>query len=343
MAIQSAVLDPSATRLFDLISSQRITVVIYVAARLGVADHLAEGPVTAAELARRTGADERSLRRLLRALVTIGICQQVGSEQFGLTPVGAHLAGSAKQSLKAYALFEGGMLSRSWARLLDSIRSGKTAAELAGVQNSFEVLARDPELARTFNEAMVAFTRQVVPAVLAAYDFSDIRRLIDVGGGYGELLSAILAAYPTMHGAVFDLPGCGDGAKKQFADTGVGERGEFIGGNFFESVPTGADALIMKSIIHDWNDERSLTILRNCRRALPEAGCLLLVERLMPESLEATAEHAAVALSDLNMLRGPGGCERTQAEYGALLGQSGFRVTRVLPAGRMHVIEARVG
>ena len=166
--------------------------------------------------------------------------------------------------------------------------------------------------------------------------------MIDVGGGYGELLSAILAAYPATSGAVFDLPLCADGTKKQFADTGVGERGEFIAGNFFESVPAGADALVMKSIIHDWNDERSLKILGNCRRALPEAGRLLLVERLMPEGLEATAEHAAVTLSDLNMLRGPGGCERTEGEYRALLEQSGFRLMRALPAGRMHVIEARV-
>jgi SAM-dependent methyltransferase len=201
-------------------------------------------------------------------------------------------------------------------------------------------MAQDPERIRTFNEAMVAFTRQVIPAVLAAYDFSAIRRLLDVGGGYGELLSAILRAYPAMHGAIFDLPRCADGAREQLAAAGVAERSEFLVGSFFESVPNGADAVIMKSIIHDWNDERSLTILRNCRRALPAGGRLLLVERVMPDRLKAEAEHAAVTLSDINMLRGPGGCERTETEYRALLRQGGFATTRVVAAGRMNVIEA---
>ncbi len=344
MATPRAGLDSVTNTVFDLLSSHRITAVIYAAVRLGVTDCLAdEGPRTARELAQQTNAHEGSLRRLLRALVTIGICKQVGDERFELTAVGARLAGSANKSLKAWALFEGEALSRSWGGLLDSIRTGKTAAELAGFRDPFEAMNRNPAAVELFNDAMVTLTRQVIPAVLASYDFSGIRRLIDVGGGYGELLCAILKAYPSMRGAVLDLPRCAEGARKQLTDAGVGDRGEFIAGSFFESVPGGADAVIMKSIIHDWDDERSVKILRNCRAALSKGGKLLLVERLMPEMLADNAEHRSVALSDLNMLRGPGGCERTESEYRELFDKGGFKMIRVAPAGFFNVLEATRG
>jgi SAM-dependent methyltransferase len=329
--------------LFDLMASHRITAVVYVAVRLGVADCLAEGPKTTREVADRTDAHQQSLQRLLRALITIGICKPVGADQFELTSMGKHLAGSAEQSLKAWALFEGELLSRSWSGLLDSIRTGKTAAELAGIDDPFDLMAQDPERVKVFNEAMAALTRHVVPAVLSAYDFSPIGRLIDVGGGYGELLCAILKAYPSMRGAIYDLRRCADGANRHLSEAGLSERGEFISGSFFESVPAGADAVIMKSIIHDWDDARSITILQNCRRALTERGRLLLVERIMPEIPEVDTEHRSVALSDLNMLRGPGGAERTEREYRELASKARFKVTRVLAAGRSNIIEAMAG
>jgi len=335
--------DPSAEALLDLVASHRITASICVAARLGVADCLADGPKTSQELAQRTGAHQPSLHRLLRALVTLGICEPVEREQFALTAVGAYLVGDAEQSLKDWVLFEGGMLWLSWNGLFDSIRTGKNTAQLAGLDNAFELLAQNPNSIMTFNRAMAALTRQLTPAVLAAYDFSRIAKLIDVGGGHGQLLCAILRAYPSMRGAVFDLPRCADGANQQLRAAGVSDRGEFIAGSFFESVPPGADAVILKSIIHDWNDERSLTILHNCRRALAVGGTLLVVERLMPEMLAANPQHSAVTLSDLNMLRGLGGCERTEREYADLLRQSGFRVGRVLPAGSWSLIEATAG
>jgi O-methyltransferase domain len=201
------------------------------------------------------------------------------------------------------------MVLRSWAGLLDSIRTGKPAAELAGFDSGFELIADKPRLVRMFNEAMAAFTRTVIPAVLGAYDFSGIGRLIDLGGGHGQLFCAILQAYPDMRGAVFDLPRCAEGAKRQLAEAGVGERGEFIAGSFFESVPDGADALLLKSIIHDWDEERSLKILGNCRGALAEGARLLLIERLMPELPKVDPKHRDAVLSDLNMLRGTGGRE----------------------------------
>jgi hypothetical protein len=334
--------DQSQSELYDLIGAQRITAVIYTAARLGVADVLADGAKSSREIAKRTGAHEASLRRLLRALVAIGVCDEVASDSFALTAVGAHLAGGAEKSLKAWALFEGELLTRSWVSLIDSIRTGKTAAELANVGNTFDLMARDPEVVKTFNEAMVAFTRTVVPGLLAAYDFAGIGCLMDVGGGYGELLCAVLAAHPSMRGVIFDLARCEEGARREIERARLGHRAEFVSGSFFESVPGGADAIIMKSIIHDWNDERSIAILRNCRRALPPAGKLLLVEREMPEVVDASADHRAVTLSDLNMLRGPGGAERTEKEYRGLLSAGGFEMKRLVAAGRMGLIESIV-
>ena len=334
--------DSPATLLLDLIASHRITAVIYVAARLGIADLLAERPRTTEELAQSSGADERSLHRLLRALTALGICQQLDESRFGLTALGANLAGDAKHSVKVWALFEGELLAGTWRGLLDSIRTGKTGAELAGSDDSFELMARNPAHVQVFNEAMLAFTRLIVADVLAAYDFSGITRLMDVGGGYGQLLCAILHAYPDLRGVVFDLPRCAAGATRHLDEAGLSDRAEFTPGSFFASVPAGADAIIMKSIIHDWNDERSIAILTNCRRALPTGGRLLLVERLMPERPEVTAHDRLVTLSALNMLRGPGGCERTEREYRELLRAGGFAMTRALPAGRFAVVEANV-
>jgi len=342
MTAQRDSADSTITALLDLIGAHRITAIIYVAVRLGVVDALLDGPQPAQRLAERSESDERSLRRLLRALVALGVCEQQG-DRFVLTALGRPLAGNAEPSLKPWALFEGELLYRSWAGLLDSIRSGKTAAELARVDDTFELMARNPAHVQTFNAAMVAFTHLIAPDVLDAYDFSGIRKLMDVGGGYGELLCAILRAYPSLHGAVFDLPRCAENATRQFSDAGLSGRAEFISGSFFDSVPTGADAILMKSIIHDWNDARSIAILTNCRRALPGGGRLLLVERLMPEQVEVTVQDRFVTLSDVNMLRGPGGCERTEREYRELLQAGGFAMASIRPAGRMAVIEARVG
>jgi len=332
--------DPSLTALLDMIAGHRLTAVIYVAARLKIPDLLDDGPKTAAELATGTEAHEPSLRRLLRALVTLGLCTQQG-DKFELKAMGRLLSGNARQSLRPWALFEGQLLVQSWASLLESIRTGKTAAELSGLTGDevFEQMAKSG-IADVFNRAMVAFTRIVAPAVVTAYDFSGISRLIDVGGGHGELVCAILSAHPSMRGAILDLPQCAEGARRHLAETGMGARCEFIAGSFFDSVPPGADALIMKSIIHDWDDARSVKILTNCRRALTTTGKLLLVERVMPDAPEADAEDRATALSDLNMLRGPGGCERTEGQFRSLLGQGGFRMARVFSAGLMNVIEA---
>lgn len=323
----------------DLIDSYRVTAIIYVAARLGIADILAHGPKSPDELALEVGAHEPSLRRLLRALLTVGVCTSTHENRFELTEIGRYLAADANQSLKPWVLFEGGMCWRFWGTLLDSIRTGKTAPQLAGFDNVFDMMRQSPENVATFNAAMAAFSGTVIPGVLAAYDFSGITRLIDVGGGHGQLLCAILKAHPSLRGCVFDLPRCAEGAKQRLVEAGVSERGEFVAGNFFEGIPAGADAAILKSVIHDWDDELSAKILGNCRLALRAGGRLLLVERLMTARPKANKDDRSVVLSDLNMMLIPGGVERTEDEYRELLGGSGFKVTRTLPAGRVNVIE----
>jgi hypothetical protein len=331
----------SALRLFDLIQSHRVTAVIHVAIQLGIAELLRDGSRQVGELAKATGADERALGRLLTALSTIGICERSGKDGYVLTEVGRGLDGAAEQSFKAWAIFEAEMLSKRWSGMLETVMTGKTAAELQGFSSSFELMGKSPEDVEKFNAAMAELTRLVTPAILRSYDFNGISHLMDVGGGSGELLGAIAQQNPKLRGTVFDLPRCAEAAGRHLQQIGVSDRVEFLPGDFFKSVPPGADAIILKSIIHDWNDARSISILRNCREALPAGGKLLLVERLMPEKPTATDEDKAHALSDLNMMRGPGGCERTKAQYRELVEQSGFALAAVHPAGRFNVIEAR--
>jgi len=224
--------------------------------------------------------------------------------------------------------------------LIDSIRTGKTGTELAGAgQERFEVIAKNNQ-AELFNEGMVSLTRVVRADLLSVYDFSGIGTLMDVGGGVGELMVAILRKYPSMRGLVFDLPHCAEDANKNLGDSGFADRCQFIGGNFFESVTSGADAILMKSILHDWNDDRCLLILRLCREALKPGARLIVVDRILPDKIEPRADHLATVLSDINMLRGPGGRERTETEQRELLTSAGFRLTRIVPAGRVNVLEA---
>jgi hypothetical protein len=332
--------DSSASALLHLVEGHRSTAVIYTAAKLAIADLLFDGPRTAAQLAHLTDTHERSLRRLLRGLVVLAICRETADGKFALTEMGRHLAAGSEQPLKAWALLEGGMLRAKWGELFESIRTGKTVDELAGLgQERFEVIAKTRD-AGVFNEAMVSMSRLTIPDILAAYDFEDIPVLMDVGGGLGELMGAVLKKCPAMRGVVFDLPHCAQGAKKNLSESGVSDRCEFIGGSFFESVPSGADAIMMKSVIHDWNDERCARILANCRAVLPRGARLIVIDRVIPDAPEPNADTLSAVMSDLNMLSGGGGCERTEGEFRALLAKAGFRLERVVPAGRYAVMES---
>ena len=294
-------------------------------------------------LTAQTEANQDALSRLLAALSTVGICTPSGEGRYALTELGASLDGTDDRSLKGWVIFEGQMLAQSWTGMLETIMTGNTAAQLAGVDNSFDLMARDPDKIRVFNAAMADITRIVTPAVIRAYDFGKITHLMDVGGGAGELIGAVAAQYPHLSGTILDLPRCAAPAANHLSGLGVGDRVKFLAGDFFKTIPSIGDAIVMKSIIHDWSDELSLTILGNCCKALPKTGTLLLVERLMPEHPGVNDEHREKALSDLNMLRGPGGRERTEREYVQLLHEAGFVHKATYPAGRSSVIEARVG
>ena len=203
-------------------------------------------------------------------------------------------------------------------------------------------LGQSTERVKLFNESMVSLTSAMLPELLMSYNFSELGTLMDAGGGFGQVMCATLKKYRAMRGIVFDLPRCAEGARKNLAESGVADRCEFLGGIFFESIPAVAEAILLKSILHNWNDERCIRILRNCHSALKPVGRLIVVDRVMPQRLGTEPDHVAATLSDLNMLRGPGGCERTEREFRELLTKGGFNLNRIVPAGRYCVIEAIV-
>ena len=326
--------------LLEMVQSHRITAVIYSAAKLDVAEALRGGPQSAAELAPLLGADPNALHRLLVALTTLGLCTIDRSGKFGLSELGKQLDGLAPSSIKDWVIFEGELLARSWAGLSDSVRSGRSAAQLQGLENSFDLMVKTPRSVPIFNAAMANLTRLVVPDIVAACDFSESRVVMDIGCGSGELLASVLSRHGNLRGIGFDLLRCAEAANRHMRQAGLSDRFEFVPGDFFEEVPTGPDTFLLKSVIHDWSDERCDVILANCRNALPGDGHLILIERVMPDCPACDPRHRSHALSDLNMLRGPGGCERSQSQYEALLDRSGFRLRRVVPAGLFSVIEA---
>lgn len=330
-----------ATCLLDMVNSSWMTQAIRVAAELRIPDLLAGGPKRSEELAAAAGAHAPSLDRLLRALTTIEICREGDDGTFELSPMGELLRSEVDGSLRSWTIFWGNHLWPVWGRLPDAVRTGQSGrtTETGGVD--FDRLERNPEEAAVFNAAMVELTRLSARSVVEAYDFSGLTRIVDVGGGYGELLAVILVAHRRAQGVLFDLSHAIEAAAPHLQRAGIADRCELVAGNFFDSVPSGADTYVLKSVIHDWNDERSRVILDNCRRAMGSGARLLLVERIVPERLEPSPTHQAIVRSDLTMLVALGAKERTEAEFDALLNSAGFQITRVVPAAAgFSVIEA---
>ena len=330
-----------AQRLLECVTSSWMAQATYVAAELRIADLLADGPRTSEDLAAATGAYAPSLHRLLRALTTIDICREREDGSFEITPIGSLLGTDVPGSLRSWTIWWGTNLWQVWGNLLYSVKTGESARKLLTGTDGFKHLEQDPEAAAVFNRALVELTRLVSESVVRTYDFSGLKRIVDVGGGYGELLISILRANPAISGVLFDLPEVIEGGKRRFEEAGLASRCEFLEGDFFESVPGGADAYILKSVIHDWDDKNSERILENCRHAMAEGERLLLVERVLPDRLEVSAAHQAVVRSDLTMLVAHAAQERTEAEIRGLLSSAGFRVTRILPLGMtFSIIEA---
>ena len=327
---------PPQMALFQMATGFWTTQSIYVAARLGIADLLKDGPKTSEELARATNTNAFMLYRVLRALAGLGIFAEDEQKRFGLTPLAEPLQ-SGPNSFRAMAIHLAENSSwKAWGNLLESVRTGETAFTLANGAEVFPYYAEHKESFEPFNEAMTNLSEAVIKAVVPAYDFSSIRKLVDVGGGHGALLSAILKANPSTRGVLFDLPTVVEGAKERLAAEGVSDRAEVLGGDFFDSVPTGGDAYVMKLIIHDWDEERARLILKNCHSAMVDGGRLLLVETVVPEG----NEPSFAKMMDLQMLVMTGGRERTEAEYRDLFAAGGFKLTRVIPTeSPMSIVE----
>lgn len=315
-----------------MITGYWISQSIYVAAKLGIADLLKDGPKSCDELANAVRAHPDALCRMLRALASMGIFAENQNGHFELTPLAVPLQTGVPGSLRAWAVMMGEeWVWRPWGELLYSVRTGETAFHHVFAMEHFDYLSRNPEAAVIFNEGMTASPMQPASAVVAAYDFSRFRTIVDVGGGQGFQLAAILEANPHTSGVLFDLPHVIEGARSLLEAEGVAARCELVGGDFFQSVPAGGDAYILKTVIHDWDDDHSITILKNCYRAMANSGRLLLVERVMPARMEQSASFQLVARGDLQMLVMAGGRDRTEAEFRALLDAAGFMLTNIVP------------
>ena len=322
--------EPSPNEQLDgMITGYWISQAIYAAAKFGIADHLKDGPKSVDELAEATATNADALYRLLRALASKGIFAEGEPRQFSLTPLAELLQSDVPGSKRALALMSGDEQFRAWAEIDYSIQTGKIAFEKVYGKPIFDYLGDNPDKARIFDAAMVGIHGRESDAILDAYDFSQIGVVTDIGGGNGSQITGILHRHTAMKGILFDLPHVIERAKNQIESAGLSDRCELVAGNFFDAVPEGADAYMMRHIIHDWDDEKSLTILRNCHRAMSSNGKLLIVESVIPSGNEPFGGK----FLDLVMLLIPGGKERTDDEYRMLLGKAGFELTRVVPTG----------
>jgi hypothetical protein len=329
---------PPHVQIIQMATGYWISRVVYAAAKLGLADRLAAGPRSAAELAGETKTHARSLHRLMRTLASLGILTERDAGRFALTPLGDALRTGAPGYALPSVLTLGGPIGwKGFEEMLYSLETGKTGFEKAFGMPAFDYLAQHPDEASMFSETMIGVHGAEPPAVAEAYDFSSIGTLVDVGGANGNMLATVLGRHPKLRGILFDLPHVVRDAPAFLAARGVADRVEIQPGSFFDSVPAGGDAYILSHIIHDWSEEQCQTILGNCRRAMGPNARLLIVEMVLPEG---DTPHFGKIL-DMTMLVLPGGQERTAPEYSELLGKAGFRMSRVVPTeSAVSVVEA---
>jgi len=300
---------------------------VYVVAALGIAELLAGGAMTAAQLAQATQAHEQSLYRVLRLLASLGVLTEHEDRSFTLTILGERLRADVPASMRSWAMLVdcgGGM--RSFEPIIETVKTGEPGLDIAYGSGLFEFLAAHPDQAQQFQAAMSERTAALAPSVAAGYDFSAMRTVADIGGGKGTLLAAILRAHGHLRGILFDLPSVAADAAALLQAEGVADRCEIVAGDFFQDVPDGADGYVLANVLHDWEDAASVRILSACRRAMAKDGRVLIVERLIPDD---PADAVPVLLSDLTMLVITGGKERTNAEYGQLLADAGMTFASV--------------
>ena len=328
---------PPERALHQLLAGMGIARALQVAAQLRVADQLKDGPKTISDLAAATGTHAPSLHRLLRALSSLGVFAEVQDGTFAHTPLSQLLQIDAPGSLHAIAMFQGEPSQwMAWGDLEYSVRTGLPAFDHTHGEDFWTYLATHPVTARIFNEAMVAFTAMAVPAILT-YDFTPISTLVDVGGGFGALLIKILTANAHLRGILIDHPAVVEEAQRRIADAGLATRCELVSGDFFENMPAGADAYLLKQVLHTWDDRHCTEILQRCRQAMSPSGRVLVLEqvRLPGRAVPTTL------LQDLQMLAVFSGRERTEQEFAALFAASGLRLTRVISSPTPYsIVEA---
>ena len=332
---------PPATALLQLLFGKHISYSLSAVARLGVADHMGEEPVAVEKLAGKVAAHPPSLYRVMRTLAGVGVFEETSDRCFGLTPLGELLKTAAHGSYRYLAIQLGDQWStRPWEHFTDTLRTGVDGVTQAFGKNVFELFAEEPEQARTFNLSMTSLSAVMMDALVNAYDFSSIERLADIGGGHGMLLASILNRYPEMRGVVYDLPEVVVGALSQSHFAQCGDRIQIEAGSFFDRVPAGCDAYMMKFILHDWSDDFCRKILGRIREQLPAYGRVLIFEQIVT----ADSALSPAKLIDLEMLAVTvGGKERTANEFGKLLSSAGLQLTQIVQTeSPICILEARV-
>lgn len=329
---------PPPIAVLDMMTAAMVTRAIYTAAKFGIADVLSDGPLTAEAIATQVDANPDAVFRMLRTLASRGIFAQQADGRFTLTPMADALRADAPTSVRGLVLFWGDQRHwEHWSQLPYAVQTGQPAVDALRGKPFFDFLDDDPEFAALFNEGMTSVSEMEIGPVLAAYDFTGAGTIVDVGGGHGGLLAAILRKWPQSRGILFDSEAVVEGAPAVLNAAGVADRCTVVGGSFFESVPSGGDVYVLKHIVHDWDDSNALQILRNIRAAISSSAKLLVIESVVPDD---DREHLSKIL-DLEMLLVATGRERTAAQYAELLRAAGFRLTRVIPtAGPSSVVEA---
>lgn len=324
----------AATALLQQIAAGWVSQALHAAVELGLPELLGEQARTAAELAADSASEARPLEQLLRALVAVGVCDEVAPQRYALTATGAHLRLDHPRSLAHWTRWWGRNLWPLWPELGATVRSGESArVRLLGTQG-FEHLQQDEESARLFHAALAELARLVADRVADLDCFATAQHVIDVGGGHGEILAAVLGRHRGLRATLLDQAHALPFAHARLDGAGVLKRSELVAGDFFESVPGGADLYLLKSVLHDWADEPAVQILRRCRDALTRDGArLLVIERVLPDRMQSSAEHQDLARSDLTMLLAHGAGERRLADFERLFDAAGLCLERVRPLG----------
>jgi O-methyltransferase domain/Dimerisation domain len=334
---------PPAIMLRQLAYVMRASRALYAAAELNIADILAAGPMTSEEIGAKAGADGPTMRRLIRALVAHGVFEELEFNRFRLNTVGELLRRDVPGSQRAGVLFAAGATRwELWSDFLECVRTGQAAVERAFGKTIFERNAENPVEAALFSGAMASYSAALSAPLMAAYDFGSFRRIADIGGGTGRLIADILVANAEMRGVLFDLPNVVASAPALLKASGVEARCELVGGSFFDEVPSGADVYVMRAVLHDWDDARSIAILKSVRKAMTAEAVLVIVERVLPEKAEAGTAVDSYLL-DLEMLvNTPGGRERSGSEFSEILTAAGFGPPRLIQTtSATSLLEAR--